>query len=92
MGYSEWEFSHLGIGWNPTVSTIASTVTTPNGNILFLSEYVNTDLDIDQMQLREFSLYGDTLAVINLGVDTDYRRTPSMLIAEDANYVSWIIR
>jgi len=90
LGYTEWEFSHPAEGFSPIVRIAPNLSLTIDGNLLLLSEWRNDETGIDQMQLREFSLSGDTLAINDLGGGA-YRRTPNMVALPDGNYLSFTL-
>ena len=88
LGGKEWNFHHEPKGWSPDVQVIPSLASNLEGNLTLLSEEVDTDIGIDKMQLREFSLSGDTVDIKDLGAG-DYIRTPNIIATADGNYISY---
>jgi len=87
LGNKEWEFHHKPEGWSPVVRSRASLNFSLAGNLLFLSQFEISGSG-SSMQLREFSLQGDTLAVNDLA-GGGYWRTETMVATADGNFASY---
>jgi len=89
LGNQLWDFHHIPQGFNPWVATVANLEITSEGNLLLLSEEINQSLGVDKMQLREFTIEGDTLSTHDLGAA--YQRSPNMIGLQDGNFISFTL-